>query len=171
MHKKINCCICLIMYINKLYGAELFFRDCPMGSYSRISQIFMELEDPLSCPCHEPDQSSSHHLIVSTKIHFNIICHLCLCVPSGIFPSILLTNILYPFRFSPFSCYMLFPSHPPWHDHSSYTLGKVQVTKLLIILLSFQMFSSAPCLLTPIIYTPPMSDTKFHTHTEPWTKL
>jgi hypothetical protein len=41
-------------------------------------------------------------------------------------------NILRAFLSSP-SSYMLWPPHPPWLDHSSYTWRRVQVMKLLIM--------------------------------------
>jgi hypothetical protein len=34
-------------------------------------------------------------------------------------------------------CYMSFPSHPPWFDHSNYTWRSVQVMKLLIMQFSW----------------------------------
>ena len=52
-------------------------------------------QQPATCPYPEPDQSSpcptSHYL----KIHFNIIPHFCLSVPSGFFPIRFPTNTLY----------------------------------------------------------------------------
>jgi hypothetical protein len=56
--------------------------------------------------------------------------HLRLGLPSGLFPYGFPTNILYAFLFSPHSCYMPCPSHPPWLDHSNYTWTRVQVMKL-----------------------------------------
>jgi hypothetical protein len=55
--------------------------------------------------------------------------HLRLGLPSGLFPSIFPTKILN----SPHSCYMPYPSHPPWYDHSNYVWLRVQVMKLLIM--------------------------------------
>jgi hypothetical protein len=51
--------------------------------------------------------------------------------PSGLFRSGFPIKILYTFLFSPHSCYMTLPSHPPWLDHSNYTSRRVQVIKLL----------------------------------------
>jgi hypothetical protein len=36
----------------------------------------------------------------------------------------------------PHSCYMPYPSQPPWLDHSNYSLRRVQAMKFLIIQLS-----------------------------------
>jgi hypothetical protein len=49
-------------------------------------------------PYPEPDQPSPYHPILS-KIHFNIIYHLRLGLPSGLFPYDFPTKILYAFRF------------------------------------------------------------------------
>jgi hypothetical protein len=40
----------------------------------------------------------------------------------------------------PHSCYMPWPSHPPWLDHSNYIWRRVQVKKLLIM-----QFSPTTC--------------------------
>jgi hypothetical protein len=55
--------------------------------------------------------------------------HLCLGLPSGLFPSGFPNNM---HASSPQSCYMPCPSHPPSLDHSNYTWRRVQVMKLLI---------------------------------------
>jgi hypothetical protein len=55
----------------------------------------------------------------SPKIHFNIIFHLCLDIPSSLFPSDFLTKILYVFINLSHACYMLRSSHPPWFDPSN----------------------------------------------------
>jgi hypothetical protein len=92
------------------HGAEPFLRSCQLWSYSRTSQHFMEPEVSLPCsqkPSTGPilSQIDPIHTIPSylPKIHFNI---LRLGLPSGLFPSGSLTNILYAFLFSPHSCYM-----------------------------------------------------------------
>jgi hypothetical protein len=59
--------------------------------------------------------------------------HLRLCLTSGLFPSGFPTNILYAFLFSPHSCYMPCPSHPPSLDHYNYVWQGVQVANLLIM--------------------------------------
>jgi hypothetical protein len=76
------------------------------------------------------------------------------------------------------SCYMPRKFHTPLIDHSHYTWRKVQIMKLLVMQFSppFRRFiplrskisSSAPCSQTPSVYISPlMSETKYHTHTEP----
>jgi hypothetical protein len=57
-------------------------------------------QEPSIGPYHEPGQSSPYHPILS-KIHFNIISHLCLGFPSGHFPSGFPTKIRYAYLLSP----------------------------------------------------------------------
>jgi hypothetical protein len=78
-----------------------------------------------------------------SKIHFNIIL-VCLVV------SFLLafTPKFYIHSYSPHSCHMSCPSHPPWLYHSNHTWRRVQIMKLLIMhpslhLSSAQISSSA----------------------------
>jgi hypothetical protein len=49
-------------------------------------------------------------------IHSNII-HLCVVLPSGLFPSGFPANILYGFPHLTHACYMTHPFHPPRFDH------------------------------------------------------
>jgi hypothetical protein len=97
-----------------------FLRSRQLCSYPRISQNFMEPYGSLSCSQEpstslypEPDQSSTYHIILS-KIDFNIVHHLCLGLPSGLFPSGFPTIILYAFLFSPIRT--TFPTHSVFLD-------------------------------------------------------
>jgi hypothetical protein len=64
------------------------------------------------------------------------------------------------------------PSHPPRLNYSNNTWRRAQIMKI-----SIMQFSPFSCRLisvhqTPPVYVPPlMSETKFHTHTEPQAKL
>jgi hypothetical protein len=87
-----------------------FLRSCQLCSHSKTSQHFKEPEGPYP----EPVRSSPYHpilsvlrsiLILSTKLHLGF--------PSGLFLSGFPTNIPHRFCFSPHSCYMPCPSHPP----------------------------------------------------------
>jgi hypothetical protein len=107
------------MYHSLTHGAEPFLRSCQLCSYSRTYQHFMEPGGSLPCsqepstgPDPEPDQSNPYHPI-SLRSILIFFTHLRLGLPSGLFPSGLPTNILYAFLFSPYSCYMPCPSHPP----------------------------------------------------------
>jgi hypothetical protein len=81
--------------------------------------------------------------------------HLCLGLPSGLFPSGFPTNILYAFFFSLHACYMSRPSQPPWLYHS--ILGgkyKLWSSSLCSFLQSpqpsaVQMHSSTKCTSAP----------------------
>jgi hypothetical protein len=102
----------------------------------RFSSVFTRvLHWPLSCarsiqsiPSHSIPLSSI--LILSTYLRPGL--------PSGPFPSGFPTNILYASSFH-HSCYMPFPSDPPWLHHSNYTWRTLQVLKLIM------QFSPASC--------------------------
>jgi hypothetical protein len=87
--------------------------------------------------------------------------HLRLGLPSGLFWLSQQYPTCNPLR--PNSCYMPFPSHHPWLDHSNYVWQGVQVMKLLSLqcnlpslhLSSVQLVSSAPCSQTPSVCVPP----------------
>jgi hypothetical protein len=62
-------------YTGELCGAEPFLRSRQLCSYPNIFQHFMDpggslpcSQEPFTCPCPEPDQSSLYHTILS-KIH------------------------------------------------------------------------------------------------------
>jgi hypothetical protein len=76
-------------------------------------------------------QSISPHPI-SLRSILALSTHLRLSLPCGIFPSAF-PQISYMHSSSPHSCYIPYPSHPPWLDRSNYTWRRVQVMKLLIM--------------------------------------
>jgi hypothetical protein len=63
--------------------------------------------------------------------------HLRLCLHCGLFPSGFPTNILIHSS-SSHSCYMSFPSYPPWLDHCNYIWRRKQSLELLIMQCSHQ---------------------------------
>jgi hypothetical protein len=123
--------------------AEPFSRSRQLCSYSRTSQHFMEPECSLPCsqepssrPYPEPNKSNQYHTILYLSLSLTSILilstHLLLGLPSSLF---LLAFHQYPICIPllRYSCYLPYPSHPPWLDHSNYTWRRVQVMNLLIM--------------------------------------
>jgi hypothetical protein len=98
-------------------------------------------KSPPQGPCHEPDYPV--HTIPSCLSLRSILIlstHLRLCLPTGLFPSGF-TTVSYMHSYSPHSCYMPCPIHPPWLDRPSVCVPRL------------------------------MSEIKFRPHTEPQAKL
>jgi hypothetical protein len=76
-------------------------------------------QEPSTGPYPEPDPSSSYHPILS-KFNLNIIPHLRLGLPSGLFPSGFATKIPYAFPFLPYAFCMPCPYNSHSLDHSHY---------------------------------------------------
>jgi hypothetical protein len=109
-----------------------------------------------------------------SKIHLNII----LPATSRSFSFLLAFPPKSYMHSSPHSCYMPCPSHPPRLDHSYYTrrsyvaIRYAVLSNLLLLHPSAaHIFPSAPCSQIPSVYVLLlMSETNFHTHTEPQAK-
>jgi hypothetical protein len=92
------------LYISLTHGAEPFSSSRQLCSYSRTSRHFMELrsQEPYlhwSLSWARSIQSiSSHTLSLTSILIFST--HLCLGLPSGLFPSSFHTNTLYAFLLS-----------------------------------------------------------------------
>jgi hypothetical protein len=91
------------------YGAESLLRSCQLCSDSRTSRHFKEPEGSLPCsqetstgPYPELDWSSPYQShSVSLRYILILSTHLCLGLPSGLFPAGFPTNIVYAFLVSP----------------------------------------------------------------------
>jgi hypothetical protein len=81
--------------------------------FTRFLRLFLSWVRPI--------QSTSPHP-TSPRSILILFTHLRLGLPSGLFPSGFPTNNLYALLFSPNSCYMPRPSHPPRLNYSDYNL-------------------------------------------------
>jgi hypothetical protein len=93
--------------------------------------------------------------------------HLCLGLPSGLFPLGLHQNPVNTSSF-PQVCQMSCPPHPPWFNHPNNIWWRMLAMKFLL----GQNTSSILCSQKPSVYIPPSKwEAKFHTHTVQLAKL
>jgi len=85
--------------------------------------------EPTTGPYPEPDESGPH-CPVPFNIHFNIIPHLCLGLPSGCFPSGFPTNNFVRTSHLSHAYYMPCSSHTPFCAHPNNIWRTVQIMKL-----------------------------------------
>jgi len=102
------------------------------------------LKVPATCPYPEPDHSSPCPHPTSWRSTLIISSHLCLGLPSNLFPSAFTTKTLEHIS-SLHTCYMPLPSQSSRFAHP-YNIGwGIPITKLL-----FMQFSPLPCYLVPL---------------------
>jgi hypothetical protein len=70
---------------------------------------------------------------ISKRSFLMLSVHLRLGFPSGLFPSGFHTNELHTFFFSPHSCHISRPHHPPRLYNFNYTWRRVQIMQILIM--------------------------------------
>jgi hypothetical protein len=112
--------ICLSIYLNfleNLIVAQLVRKFSAFyGSRSFITMSIRTLH--FTMPSASWIQSTPSHCIQLRSI-LSWSSHLCLCLPSSVFPLCFLTKILYGVCMSHLwhACYMPSPFHPPWFAH------------------------------------------------------
>jgi hypothetical protein len=137
------------------YGTPRFSNE-----FTRALHLFLSWATPIQ-PTSPHHTSPRSILILST--------HLRLGPPSGLFPSGFPTNNLYAFLCSPFVLH-----DPPISSSSSWVFYLHLAMSTNHKASRYAIFSILPSphpssvQITPSVYVPPfMSETKFHTHTEP----
>ena len=131
---------------------------------------------PATCPYHQPDRFQSIPPYPTSWTSILILSsHLCLGLPSGLFPSGFPTKTLYTPLLSPYTLHAL----SLILNFITQTIVGEEYRSLSFSLYSFlhspvtssllgPNFSSTPHSQTPSAYVPPsMWATKFHTHTKP----
>ena len=104
------CCTCFLTLLYLLtYSTCRVLLEKLTGSQSRDSPDCMESEGSLphsqvltTCPYPDPDQSSPFPHPISLRSILLLPSHLRLCLPSGLFPTVIVTKTLYTLLPSPY---------------------------------------------------------------------
>jgi len=153
------------------------FETLTSSASQEIPRILWNLKVHHKCPPPVPILSQMNPIYATYPTSwrsFVISSHLCLGLPSGLFPSCFPTKTLYAPLPNPLTCYMPNPSDSSRCDHLN--LVRSRDHKLFPFPVIWSLLGPNVLLSsysqTPSACVPPSTwATKFHAHTEEWEKL